>query len=386
MPPSSRPRSWWPCGEPRRARDAEDELKRAWRRFVALLAADRPLAIGVDDAHWADEGTLNLLEEAAFGLSKAPVIILCTCRPSWPSGGPTSGAPPATTPSSSCCRSTANRRRGSRSCSCPRTVARSPGGSPTPRAATRSSPRRSRGRSGRSASEAMPERLPDTVQAAIAARIDLLPRRGEAGAPVRRGARPHLRAGPARRTCSARIPATCSGRCGARRWSRSAPPPTPGSYAFRHQLIRDVAYGSLPRAERAGLHDQAAERADGARARSRSAPSWSPTTSTTPSSCSRRDERRNAACDGARRGRRERRAPRRRRPADRSSTSRPPSFPRAREQRRLRSCAAAEVALRRWRGDHALGSSARPARVGRARSAIPAPPAATPGRSRSAPG
>ena len=61
--------------------DAEDELKRAWRRFVALLAADRPLAIGVDDAHWADEGTLNLLEEAAFGLSKAPVIILCTCRP-----------------------------------------------------------------------------------------------------------------------------------------------------------------------------------------------------------------------------------------------------------------------------------------------------------------
>ena len=61
--------------------DAEDELKRAWRRFVALLAADRPLAIGVDDAHWADEGTLNLLEEAAFGLSQAPVIILCTCRP-----------------------------------------------------------------------------------------------------------------------------------------------------------------------------------------------------------------------------------------------------------------------------------------------------------------
>ena len=36
--------------------DAEDELKRAWRRFVALLAAERPLAIGVDDAHWADDG------------------------------------------------------------------------------------------------------------------------------------------------------------------------------------------------------------------------------------------------------------------------------------------------------------------------------------------
>ena len=61
--------------------DAEDELKRAWRRFVALLASDRPLAIGVDDTHLADEGTLNLLEEAAFGLSQAPVVILCTSRP-----------------------------------------------------------------------------------------------------------------------------------------------------------------------------------------------------------------------------------------------------------------------------------------------------------------
>src|SRR3954471_8497593 len=41
--------------------DAEEELNRAWRRFASLLATDRPLAIGVDDAHWADEGTLELL-------------------------------------------------------------------------------------------------------------------------------------------------------------------------------------------------------------------------------------------------------------------------------------------------------------------------------------
>jgi hypothetical protein len=32
-----------------------------------------------------------------------------------------------------------------------------------------------------------------------------------------------------------------------------------GSYAFRHQLIRDVAYSSLPRGERAGLHEEAAQ-------------------------------------------------------------------------------------------------------------------------------
>ena len=61
--------------------DAEDELKRAWRRFVALLASDLPLAIGVDDAHWADEGTLELLEDVAFGLHEAPILVLCTSRP-----------------------------------------------------------------------------------------------------------------------------------------------------------------------------------------------------------------------------------------------------------------------------------------------------------------
>jgi hypothetical protein len=33
----------------------------------------------------------------------------------------------------------------------------------------------------------------------------------------------------------------------------------PGRWEFRHQLIRDVAYGSLPRANRAALHERAAE-------------------------------------------------------------------------------------------------------------------------------
>src|SRR5215213_7692898 len=61
--------------------DAEDDLNRAWRRFVSLLANDRPLAVGVDDAHWADEGTLELLEDVAYGLHDSPVLVLCTSRP-----------------------------------------------------------------------------------------------------------------------------------------------------------------------------------------------------------------------------------------------------------------------------------------------------------------
>ena len=54
----------------------------------------------------------------------------------------------------------------------------------------------------------------------------------------------------------------------------------PGRYGFRHALIRDVAYASLPRGERARLHELAAEgiagRAGGALSGARRADRLSP--------------------------------------------------------------------------------------------------------------
>ncbi len=61
--------------------DVEDELKRAWRRLVALLAGERPLVIGIDDAHWADDGLLDLVEEVVFRQDDVPLMVLCTSRP-----------------------------------------------------------------------------------------------------------------------------------------------------------------------------------------------------------------------------------------------------------------------------------------------------------------
>src|SRR5205814_7221932 len=61
--------------------DVEDELKRAWRRMVALLAAARPVVIGIDDAHWADDGLLDLIEEVVFRVDDVPLMVLCTSRP-----------------------------------------------------------------------------------------------------------------------------------------------------------------------------------------------------------------------------------------------------------------------------------------------------------------
>ena len=61
--------------------EVAEALPRAWRRLVGLLAAERPLALAIDDAHWADDGLLELVETITHGLQDAPVLVLCTARP-----------------------------------------------------------------------------------------------------------------------------------------------------------------------------------------------------------------------------------------------------------------------------------------------------------------
>jgi class 3 adenylate cyclase len=236
--------------------DAEDALKRAWRRFVALLSADRPLAIGVDDAHWADEGTLNLLEEAAFGLQQARVIILCTCRPELaerrPEFGraarnntqlelmPLDGA--SATRLAELLLPVDRRMLAGR-------IADAAGGNPFFTEEVSRAVREEQ-------AEAVPGRLPDTVQAAIAARIDQLPADEKRvlqyasilGRPFAQGPLGDLLGeDPSDLLWSLRRKALVEERTTA----------DAGHYAFRHQLIRDVAYSSLPRAERANLHERA---------------------------------------------------------------------------------------------------------------------------------
>jgi class 3 adenylate cyclase len=237
--------------------DAEDELKRAWRRFVALLAADRPLAIGVDDAHWADQGTLGMLEEAAFGVQSAPVVILCTSRPELPERRPEFGRaarnntqlellplePDEATRLAELLLPEQRRPLAGR-------IADAGGGNPffTEEIS----------RAVGADTDELPERLPDSVQAAIAARVDQLPPeekralqyasvlghtfdQGVLGALL--GETPSDLLWSLRRKALV-VERTAS---------------DVGAYAFRHQLIRDVAYSSLPRGERAGLHERTAE-------------------------------------------------------------------------------------------------------------------------------
>src|SRR4029079_11300659 len=51
----------------------------AVRTLLERLAAQRPLVVAVEDIHWADEGTLDLVEHLA-GWSRGPLLILCLAR------------------------------------------------------------------------------------------------------------------------------------------------------------------------------------------------------------------------------------------------------------------------------------------------------------------
>ena len=55
-------------------------IRRSWRQLIAGLADERPVLIAVDDLHWADEGFLDLIEDAVR-LPAQPVLIVCTARP-----------------------------------------------------------------------------------------------------------------------------------------------------------------------------------------------------------------------------------------------------------------------------------------------------------------
>src|SRR3954447_12003178 len=238
--------------------DAEEELSRAWRRFASLLATDRPLAIGVDDAHWADEGTLELLEDVAYGLHNAPILVLCPSRPELAERRPEFGRVARNNTQLELLpldQDSATRlaelllpddRRGD----APR-IADAAGGNPF---FTEEVSRRC----GEAGGEATGAALPDTVQAAIAARIDQLPTEEKLTLQYAAVLGHTFSQGPLGDLLGT-SPTDPLWSLRRRALVQERPGSEAGHLVFRHQLIRDVAYNSLPRRERARLHERAVE-------------------------------------------------------------------------------------------------------------------------------
>jgi class 3 adenylate cyclase/tetratricopeptide (TPR) repeat protein len=58
-----------------------DEAFAAWRRLFEALADWGPLVLVFEDLHWADEGLLDFIEHLADWGTGMPLVLLCTARP-----------------------------------------------------------------------------------------------------------------------------------------------------------------------------------------------------------------------------------------------------------------------------------------------------------------
>jgi class 3 adenylate cyclase len=53
----------------------------AWRRFLEAVAAERPLILVVEDLHWADQPMAEFLDQLVAGAAPVPLLLLVTARP-----------------------------------------------------------------------------------------------------------------------------------------------------------------------------------------------------------------------------------------------------------------------------------------------------------------
>jgi class 3 adenylate cyclase len=60
---------------------AQGESFSAWRRFLEALADQRPLVLVFEDLHWADDGLLDFVDQLVDWARETPVLVLCTARP-----------------------------------------------------------------------------------------------------------------------------------------------------------------------------------------------------------------------------------------------------------------------------------------------------------------
>ncbi len=60
--------------------ERQDEIVSGWRRYLAALAAERPLVVWVEDVHWAEPEVVRLLDRVSAGIA-APLLVVATARP-----------------------------------------------------------------------------------------------------------------------------------------------------------------------------------------------------------------------------------------------------------------------------------------------------------------
>jgi class 3 adenylate cyclase/tetratricopeptide (TPR) repeat protein len=249
------------------AEGAGDEARAAWRRFLEALADHGPAVLVFEDLHWADDGLLDFVDELADRSAGVPLLIVCTARPellarrpSWGGGKPnatTLSLPPLSDEETARLLAELLERSVLPADMQAALLARA-GGNPLYAeefARLAADPARA----------ADPDRIPmpETVQGIIAARLDaldpddktLLQEAAVIGKVFWLGAVAAV-SGRDRRAIEDRLHELERRRFVRRERRSSVAGET--EYAFLHLLVRDVAYGQIPRARRAETHRAAA--------------------------------------------------------------------------------------------------------------------------------
>jgi class 3 adenylate cyclase/tetratricopeptide (TPR) repeat protein len=246
-----------------------------FRQLFAAVSRDGPLVLQFEDVHWAEPPLLDLVDDLATRMTDAPVLLLClgrpellTVRPGWaPDAAGVTAVRIGPLSADESHRLLAARRGLSTS---QRTaVAVGAGGNPLflEQLAVHMAEREG------------PPSLPPALHALLAARLDLLtpPERSLLDAAAIEGERFHLggvmalvqdvQEADARRSLDALV---------GRELLLSARAEIAGERAwrFRHALVRDAAYASIPKAARAHGHERLANWLELIEARVPEADAW----------------------------------------------------------------------------------------------------------------
>jgi hypothetical protein len=245
--------------------ERRSEAFAAWRRFLEALAERRPLVLVFEDLQWADDDLLAFVDYLVEWATGVPLLVLCTARPEllerrpgW-GGGKRNASTLSLSPLSDEETARLIGLLGDRPFLLAETqmalLARA-GGNPL------YAEHYVRMLAERGPEEELP--LPETVQGIIAARLDglssdeksLLQDAAVVGKVFWMGALRTI-GGVERWTAEERLHAL--ERKDFVHRARRASVADETEYAFRHLLVRDVAYGQIPRAARAQKHRLAAE-------------------------------------------------------------------------------------------------------------------------------
>jgi DNA-binding SARP family transcriptional activator len=266
--------TFWPLVEATRHLDLAEITVDGVRGLFERLAREQPLVVVLDDLQWAEASLLDFVEQVVESAQEAPMLIVCIARPELLDGRPTWGG--------------GKRRAGSlvlealSEAESERLIDNLLGESDLPDPVRDHIVRAGEGnplfveellatlvernvlqrRAGRWTTTELPTlSVPPTIQALVAARIDRLPDEERTVLELAAVAGKVFDAGVVADLAAGRpdVEATLTALV---RRELIRPVPEERQFRFRHQVIRDAAYSSLPLQARAELHERLASRLD----------------------------------------------------------------------------------------------------------------------------